>query len=149
MLILADANGFGINFDQFGQGIHQPAPNAYRPAHSQVQVWKFPPSGLRCGIDRGPSLIHQYHWQPKAEFAYKCFGFPAGGAIANGDSFDLEPGAQFLEQGCRGFPLRGRGGGVDCRMVQQTALGIQHGEFGPGAKARVQGQHQLLPKGGR
>ena len=58
VLILADADGFGINFDEFGERILQATRDGDGAADSEIEIWEFLPGHLRRGIDRCAGLIH-------------------------------------------------------------------------------------------
>ncbi len=74
-------------------------------------------------------------------------GFPAGGAVADGDGLDLEPLAQGRDlDGVR----RGRALDVvqvDHVVVLQLSLPVQAHDLASRAKARVQGQDVLAAQG--
>ena len=68
----------------------------------------------------------------------KFVGFPAGGAVADGDQFDIV-GFDHLQQHRAGFgQFVLRWGGEDGAVVQHLAGGIDHRHFDAGAQARVQ-----------
>jgi hypothetical protein len=57
MLILADANGLGVDFDKFCKRVHQTPGNGNRAADSQVFVGEFLAGGIRSRIDRCAAFI--------------------------------------------------------------------------------------------
>ena len=57
VLVLADADGLGIELHQFRQRIHEPAADGDRAAHGEVVVGKLLAGDLGRGIDRGAALV--------------------------------------------------------------------------------------------
>jgi hypothetical protein len=58
VLVLADANGFRIDLDEFGQRVLQPPGDRDRAAQRHVEVGQFLGGKGRGGIDRSTGLGH-------------------------------------------------------------------------------------------
>lgn len=61
VLILAHADGLGIDFDQFGQRVGQTAADGHRAPVGEVQIGKFGPRRLGGGIHRSPAFADHNH----------------------------------------------------------------------------------------
>ena len=59
VLILSHADGLGIDFHQFGQGVGESASDGNGSANGDIVVGKFLTRRGRCRIDRGPVLAHE------------------------------------------------------------------------------------------
>ena len=58
MLVLTNAYGFGVNFDQLGQRVLQSARNAGRTAQADVHIGHFLRGKLAGAVDRCARLAH-------------------------------------------------------------------------------------------
>ena len=56
MLILADADGFGINLDQFGERILQAARDGDGSANGEIEIGKLLARNVGSGVDAGAGL---------------------------------------------------------------------------------------------
>ena len=61
VLVLAHADGFGIDLHQFRQRVHEPAADGDRAAHGEVLVGKFLAGHLGGGVDRGAAFVDHDH----------------------------------------------------------------------------------------
>ena len=76
MLVLADTDGFGIDFDQLGQGILEPAGDGDGGAFLYRQIWKFMTGQFGGGVDRSPAFIDNDIAHPGKilqDFCHKTF----------------------------------------------------------------------------
>ena len=90
VLVLSHTDALRVDFHQFGQGVHQSAPDAHRATHRHVLVGEFLAGGLRCRIDRGTVLAHHegLHLVLEVEVFHEFRGLAAGSSIADGDGLD-------------------------------------------------------------
>ena len=56
VLILADADGLGLDAHELGEGILQTARNRDRAAQRHIEIGKLLGGECRCRVDRGPGL---------------------------------------------------------------------------------------------
>jgi len=80
VLVLADADGLGVDLDQLRQGVHQPPADGHRAAHGQVEIGKLAPRRLGGRVDRSPALVHEHDRDVVAgdDASNELLGFPAG-----------------------------------------------------------------------
>ena len=99
VLILADPDRLWIDLDQFGQRIHQPAADRHRTAHRDILRWEFLASHGGSGIDRRARFVDHHHLYLPRQPATpdEGLGLTTGGAVADGDRFDLVLPAQRLQ----------------------------------------------------
>ena len=100
VLVLADADGLGVDLHQFRERIHEAASDRNGAAHGDILVGEFLASGLGGGIDRGAALVHHDDLDGggQLEFFDKGLGLAGGGAVADRDGLDVvlfDEGAQF------------------------------------------------------
>ena len=57
VLVLAHADAFGVYFDEFGQGVHEPAANADGTPHGEVFIGKLFPRRFGGRVNRGTGFI--------------------------------------------------------------------------------------------
>ena len=98
VLVLAHADGFRIDLHQLGQRVLQAAGNGHGATEGHVQIREFPGGGFRSGVHRGAGFGHHDLLDVALagldHFAGQLVGFPAGGAVTNGDQFHLVLQAQ-------------------------------------------------------
>ena len=98
MLILADADGFRVYFDEFGERVLQAAANRNRAAHSHIVIREFVPRHFAGGIDGRAAFIHHHDRRVEVQFPQERLGFAARRAVADRDRFDLEFLAEFVHR---------------------------------------------------
>ena len=154
MLVLAHADGLGINLHQLGQRVLQAARNAGRAAQADVHVGHFLRGKFTGRIHRGTRLAdHHLVDRPGGAGGFRVLGdefdevgsqfvgLAAGGAVANGDQIDAMLFTELGQSVQRAVPVlaglvRKNGGRLD-----QLARGIDHRHLDAGANARVQAHH--------
>ncbi len=57
VLVLADSDGFRVDFHQFGEGIHEAATDADGTADGEVEVREFLAGDFRGGVNRGAGFV--------------------------------------------------------------------------------------------
>ena len=148
MLVLADADGFRVDFDQLGQRIHKAAANGNGSAHCEIEVREFLTSNFRGGINRSARLAHHHDHKGcrQAERADECFRLAGSSAIADGDGLDFIAIHKRLDDfSCLGT-VAGPFFGIDHLVGEEFTLGIEHSEFATGAEAGINGENDLLTK---
>ncbi len=147
MLVLADTDGFGVEFNEFGEGVHEAAADGDGAADGEVVVGEFFAGDLGGGVDGGAGFVDHDDGDGggQAAGADEGLGLAAGGAVADGDGLDLETGgeAEDLVLGLGGAHL-----GVDDVVVEEFALAIEEHGFAAGAEAGVDGHDVLATEGG-
>ncbi len=146
VLVLADTDRLGLDLDQFGQRILQAPRDRYGPAQRHVEAGELAGRELGRRVHRGAGLTDHDLLQLRIvagldDLTGELVGFAAGGAVADGDQFDVVPGAQQPERLQRLFPLAPGFVRIDRLGRQQLAGGIDHGDLAAGADARVQPEH--------
>ena len=148
VLILSHADGLGIDFHQFGQGVGESATDGNGSANGDIVVGKFLTRRGRCRIDRGPVLAHEEDFHAlDVQGAHQFFGFASRGAVADGHGLDgvvFEQAAQSLF-GAHGFVFRRVG--INGFVVEQGALRIKTHHFAPCAETGVDAHDATLPEG--
>ena len=127
MLVLAHADGLGVNLHQLGQRVLQAPGNAGRAAQADVNVGHFLAGELAGAVNRSARLAHHHllhgrcAWQASQlldQVAGQFVGLAAGGAVANGDQVDLVLFAQFGQGEKRAVPVFAWLVGVDgCGVI--------------------------------
>ena len=143
MLVLADANGFRVDFHQLGQRILQATGDGYRAAQRHVHVREFFGGQLGGRIHRSASLGDHDLGQLQArqlldQVSGQLVGLAAGGAVADGDQVHRMFGAQFGEDRQGAVPVIAWCVRVNRRGFQHFAGGIDYGHFAAGAQAGVE-----------
>ena len=147
MLVLADADGLGVDLDQFGQRILQSVRDADRASDRDIQVGILLGGQFAGRIDRRARLADHHLGGRliavvlRAEFLQQAADegvrFPGGRAVADRDQLDVVAGDQVSQRrGGAGDVVAGRRG-EDGAAVQELARTVDHGDLASGAKARV------------
>ena len=150
VLILTHADGFRINFDQFGQGVLQSTRDRHRATQGYVQIRKLFGGQLGSGVHRCACFGHDdFLHAITNDFDHVCsefFGFAAGCAVANRDQPDVVLFNQF-EQGIdRAVPIIARLMRVNRVGRQQFAGRVDHRDLHARANARIQTDDGFLPR---
>ena len=143
MLVLADADGFRIDFHQFRKRVLQTARNRHRAADCHVKIRQLRRRKGRCGINRGARLRNHHLGERHLgrtldEFTCKLVRLARGCAIADGDQLDLVLAAEIGKRGERFRPTLLRLVRIDCRIFHDLAGRIDHGRLHAGAEARIE-----------
>ena len=154
VLVLAHANGLGIDLDQFGQRVLHTPGNAGRAAQADIHIGHFGAGVFAGAVNRGTGFTdhHLGHGLGRIvfgheldEFASQFVGFAAGRAVANGDEVDAVFFTQLGQSIERPIPIFARLMGVNGGGFHQLAGGVDHRHFDAGANARVQAHHHPRP----
>ncbi len=152
MLILADADGFGLDLDQLSERILQTPRNRHRAAQAHVELGKFRGGEGRRRIDRrarfaDDDLVHfslrHLRGDQFDHFDGKLVRLPAGRAIADGNQFDVVLHDHTRQRRQRALPVIARLVRIDCRRLEQFAGGIDHRDFATGANTGIETEHRL------
>ena len=153
MLVLADADGFGVDLDQFGQRVLQAPRDRHGAAQGHVEIGQFAGRVGRGRINRGAGLRHHdlgqfLLRQLRREFGGQLVGLARRRAVADGDQFDLVQTAQPSERQQRVVPAPLRLMRIDHPGVDHFAGGVHHRHFDAGAEAGIEA-HGGARSGGR
>ena len=100
VLILADADGFGVELDEFGERVHEAAADGDGAADGEIVVGEFFARDFGGGVDGGAGFVDHDDRESDCGQALRRadegFGLASGGAVADGDGFDLELGDECL-----------------------------------------------------
>ena len=114
VLVEADADGLGIDLDQFAERVLQTTADGDGAAQGGVEVGKLLAADGAGRIDAGPGLVdddvNQIGRLFGDEFRDEFLGLAASGAVADGNDVQLVP-TDHLFQLCLGFRARARRGG--------------------------------------
>ena len=150
VLILTHADGFRINFDQFGQGVLQSTRDRHRATQGYVQIRKLFGGQLGSGVHRCACFGHDDFLHAIAnDFDHVCsefFGFAAGCAVANRDQPDVVLFNQFKQGIDRAIPVITRLVRVNRVGRQQFAGRVDHRDLHARANARIQTDDGFLPR---
>ena len=159
MLILADADGLGLDLDQLRQRVLQAAGNRGSATQGNVEIGELLGRQLGGGIDRGAGFRHHHLGQLQLrhlgdELGHQLVGLAAGRAIADAHQLDLVPHGKRGECSQRPLPVRAWLVRVDRRRLNQLACRINHRHLDAGPEARIEphrhprtrgcGQQQVL-----
>ena len=150
MLILAHADGLGVDLYQLGQRILQPAGNGHRRAQIHIKLGELLGGQLAGGIHRGSGLRNDHIADMGAGFVYltdelysHLLRLPAGCTVADGNIFH----AVLSDEPCQngdGLPFLPLSiGGIYHRSVQHLARPVHHGHLAAHAVARIQAHGDL------
>ena len=148
VLVLADADRFGLDLDQFGKRVHQAAADRYRPAHGEVVVGELFPGDRGGRINRGAAFVdhHDLDIGDLCQRAHKALQLPATATVANCDRFGLvlfdilcQPGAG---RRCAGFALTR----IDGVGEEEFALCVQADQLAARAVTGIEGHNSLAPE---
>src|SRR5690606_9059590 len=148
MLILADANRFGLNLDQFRQWILKATGDGDRPTQTDIQIRKFLGCQLGRGVHRGTGFGDHDAGQAELgvqllQIGYQLFSFPRRRPIT--DCHQLN--AMAFRQGGQGpqaaFTIASRFERINGGGIQHLAGGVDRADFDSGTDARVQPQNRL------
>ncbi len=143
VLVLADADRLGVDLDQLGQRVLEPAGDRHRAADRHIEVRQLL-RGERGGrVHRGAGLAdhrlgHAQLRVPLEEVLGELVGLPRGGAVADRDQVHAVLLRQRRQRRQRGVPLVGRLVRVDRVVAEHLAGGVHHGDLHAGPEARVQ-----------
>ena len=163
MLVLAHADAFRVNLDEFGQRVLQAAGNAGGAAQAHVHIGQLLAGVFAGGVngcarfadddffnggqgDAGLAGGHFVHVLD--EVARQFVGLAAGRAVANGDELHAVLRNQARQGVDAAVPVAARLVRVDSGGFQQLAGGVHHGHFHAGANAGVQPHDGPGPGGG-
>ena len=151
VLVLAHADGLGVDLYQLGEGVLEAPADGDGTAHGHVVVGELLAGGVGGGVDGGPALVHHDddHGRRQIQGAQEGLGLTAGGAVAHGDGLEVMFAYQLNNAFTGGRPQPFRLVGEDGVVLQQVPLGIEGGQLAAGAEARVHGQDGLLSQRGR
>ena len=141
VLVLAHADGLGVDLHQLRQRVLEPPGDGHGGAEVHVILGELLRRQLGGGVHRGPGLADDHIADPAPYRPDKLhghlLGLPGGGAVADGDmghAVAADEGGEGLDAGLL-LPLAV--GGVDHRSVQHLAGAVHHRHLAPHAVARV------------
>ncbi|OQA33319.1 MAG: hypothetical protein BWY57_01321 [Betaproteobacteria bacterium ADurb.Bin341] len=148
VLVLADANRFRLDLDQFGQRVLQAAGNRHGATQADIKFRKFTGGEFRGGIDRSAGFrdddLGQLQFRVFLhQVLHQLVGFAAGRAVADGDQFNFEFGADFGQRVERAVPVVARLMRVNGGGAEQFAGAVDDGQLAAGADARIEAEHRF------
>ena len=148
VLVLSNADGFRIDFDQLGKRVHEAATDGNGTAHSEVKIRKFLACDLGGRVNRSAGLAHHDNNEGcrQAKGANECLCLSRSRTIANGNRLDLEAIHDGLDHLCRLGAVASAFFGVNDLVSEELALSVEHGEFATRAKTRIDCEDNLLAK---
>src|SRR5690606_21173239 len=89
VLVLPHANGFWLNFNQFGKRVCQAPAYGYSATHGYIIIWEFLPCNFGCRINRSSRFTDHKDLYIVFElnFPDKAFCFPGSSSVTDGYSF--------------------------------------------------------------
>ena len=156
VLVLAHPNGLGVDLHQLGKGVLEAAGDRDRAPEGHIHVGEFGGRDLGGGVHGSPGFADHDGCGSGAaglgnevgDLAGELFGFPAGGAIADGDEVHMVGGA-FVGEGLhRMRPLVLGLVGVHDEGAEHFAGAVDCGAFDAVAVAGVQPQGGALASWG-
>ena len=146
VLVLAHADGFWIDFDQFGERVHEAAADGNGSAHGEIECGKFLAGDSRGRVNRGPGLAHDdnHGGCRQTKRTDEGLGLARGRAIADRDGLYLIAVHEGLDHLRRLGAVADTFFGIHHLVGEEFALGIEHSEFATGAEAGIDGENNLL-----
>ena len=147
VLVHADADGLGIDLDQFGQRVLRAAGNRDCAADGDVEVGELGAGEGGGGVDRCACFVDDqvlYGWGAFVgpyQLGGQFLGLARGSAVADGDERDVVAVDHVLQGVDRAHPIVLRLVRIDRAGVEQFAGGVDHGDLAAGAEARVETEH--------
>ena len=141
MLVLAHADGLGIDLHQLRQRVLEPPGDGHGAAQIHIKLREFLGGQGRGRVDRGPGLVDHHIGQaahPADQLHGHLLGLPGGGAVADGDVGDAMAAHQRGELGDGLLLLLFAVGGIDHGGVQHLARGVHHRHLAAHAVAGVE-----------
>ena len=153
VLVLADADRFRIDLDEFGERVLQAAGDGDGAAQRHVETGEFIGRGLRGGIDGGACLrdddLGRLRGRQLGEHVRdEAFRLAAAGAVADGDQLDLVLAHEAGEFGLRAADIVLRREGIDGGRLKQLAGPVHNGDLDARADAGIE-PHGGAGTGGR
>ena len=155
MLVLAHADGLGVDLDQFGQRILQTAGNRHSAAQVDVILGEFLGGQFAGGVDRRAGLADDHILQMQVLFVgqladdlggeFLCL--VAGRAVADGHDLDAVLQNHRFDNFFRLIHALELGHRVDDVRVQHLAGGVHDGDLAAHAVAGVQAHNRLAADG--
>ena len=153
VLILAHADGLGIDLDELGQRVLQAARDGDGSAHGQIEIGELLAGDLRGGIDAGARLAHGH-----TEDAVEIFCLAGDSRTKASVSREAVPlpmaMARTLCFAISAFSVRSAPAmsflgwmRVDDIVAEELARLVHHGDLAAGAEAGVDAQHARWPGG--
>ena len=155
VLVLAHADGLGVDLDQLGQRILQTAGNGHSAAQVNVILGEFLGGQFAGGVDRRAGLADDHILQMQVLFVgqladdlgseFLCL--VAGRAVADGHDLDAVPQNHRFDNFFRLIHALELGHRVDDVRVQHLAGGVHDGDLAAHAVAGVQAHNRLAADG--
>ena len=153
MLVLAYADGLGVDFHQLRQRILEPAGDGRGASLSHIEIGEFLGGQLAGGINAGPGFVYDdILYRPVQLFQQihdNLFGFPGGGAIAHGNQIHMVFRNQLLQLPLGLLHLILGGGGINHFRIQHFTGRVNNGQLAASAEGGIPSQHHLSGDGGR
>ena len=89
VLVLANADGFGVDFDEFGEGILETAGNGDGAADGEVKIGELLPGDVGGGIDGGSGFGDDDTEGAEVGGFDDVGDFAGAGAVADGEGLDV------------------------------------------------------------
>ncbi len=149
VLVLTDPDGFGVEFDQFGEGIHEAPSDGDGASDGEIFVGKLFAGDIARGVNGGAAFADHDHGDGggEGEFTDERFGFAGGGSVADGDGFHFKFGDHGFDHGLGFGEIAGAFFGVDDIIGEEFALAIEEDDFAAGAEAGIDAEGDFLAEG--
>ena len=146
VLILADADAFGVDLDEFGERVLEAAGDGDGAAHGEIEIGEFLAGHFGGGVDAGAGFADGdaedvVEVGVAEEVLDEGSGFARGGAVADGDSLHVVAGDEGGEGFARAGDIHARFEGVDDGVFEELAGVIDHGDFAAGTDAGIEREH--------
>ena len=156
VLVLTDADGLRVDFDELRERVLQTTRDGYRAALRDVEIGEFLRTQGTGGIHRRTRLGHDHVRNLPArlfldlldEFGDKNFALLGCGAVADGDDVDVVFCDKFFQLRLRRIDiLLGAGRGIDDRLIQHLARTVYDGDLAAGAVRGVEPERDFVLDG--
>ena len=151
MLILAHADGLGIDPHELRERILQTARNRHGPAQRHVEIGELLGGERGRRIHRGAGFRHHHLGERQVgqrfdQVGRERVGFARRGAVADGDELHAVPGGELSERAQGARPVLARLVRVDRGRVEHLAGAVHDRHLHPGANARVEAHRHALTR---
>ena len=152
MLVLAHADGLGINLHQLCQRVLETSCNGSGAALSHIKLGKFFRSQLAGRVHGGTGFIDNHILDLVRDLFQQVHNdllrLPGGGTVSHGNQGNMVLADQFFQNRLCFLHLVLGGSGVDHRGIQHLAGIIHHSQLAAGAEGRVPAQDHTACNGG-
>ncbi len=150
VLVLADPDALRIDLDQLGERVLQPARDADRAAHGEIQLRELLTGNVARRVDTRTRLAHRHTERPVLgqplggqQLAHEALGLAPVRTVADSNRARPMLAAKGSQSTSRAFERRLALDQIDDRMLEQLPGLVDHRDLAAGALPRVDAEDRL------